>query len=257
MHWVMDSLAHQQGQRNKILERIAKFIGCYKPERILRVAVDGVDGVGKTMFANELGSTVERIGRPVIRSSVDGFHNPREFRYRRGRTSPEGFYLDSYDYAALRTLLLDPLGPGGSGAYCSAAFDHVSDSQLPVQTRMALAGSVLILDGLFLHRHELRETWDFSIFLDAPFDVTVPRGAARGPGWGGSPDPTAPSNRRYVEGQHIYLRENQPQACANVVINYSDLAAPSVIDWRLPRADNASIQSALALFMPRASGRSP
>src|ERR1700722_1509609 len=155
MHCVMDSLAHQQGQRNQILERIAKFIGCYKPERILRVAVDGVDGVGKTMFANELGCTVERIGRPVIRSSVDGFHNPREFRYRRGRTSPEGFYLDSYDYAALRTRLLDPLGHGGSGVYCAAAFDHMSDSQLMLQTRMALAGSVLILDGLFLHRQEL------------------------------------------------------------------------------------------------------
>jgi uridine kinase len=102
----------------------------------------------------------------------------------------------------------------------------VSDSQLPVQTHVALAGSVLILDGLFLHRQEMRETWDFSIFLDAPFDITVPRGAARGPGWGGSPDPAAPSNRRYVEGQQIYLRKNQPRACANVVIDYSDLAAP-------------------------------
>jgi uridine kinase len=235
MHWVMDSLVRQSSQRNQILQEIAKFIGCYKPEQILRVAVDGVDGVGKTMFANELGNTVERVSRPVIRSSVDGFHNPREFRYRRGRSSPEGFYLDSYDYAALRALLLDPLGPGGSGAYCSAAFDHVSDSRLPVQTRLALAGSVLILDGLFLHRQELRETWDFSIFLDAPFDVTVPRGAARGPRCGGSPDPTAPSNRRYVEGQQIYLRDNQPKARANVVIDYSDLAAPSIIDWRLPR----------------------
>jgi hypothetical protein len=77
---VTDSLAHQPSQRNQVLERIARFIGHYKPERILRTAVDGVDGVGKTMFANELGSTVERIGRPVIRSSVDVFHNPREFR---------------------------------------------------------------------------------------------------------------------------------------------------------------------------------
>jgi uridine kinase len=76
------------------------------------MAVDGVDGVGKTTFADRLGVAIERIGRPVIRSSIDGFHNPRELRYRRGRTSPEGFYLDSYDYAALRAHLLDPLGPG-------------------------------------------------------------------------------------------------------------------------------------------------
>ena len=68
------------------------------------------------LFVAALGAS-ERIGRPVIRSSIDSFHNPSEFRYRRGRTSPEGFYLDSYDYAALRMHLLDPLGPGGSGIF--------------------------------------------------------------------------------------------------------------------------------------------
>src|SRR5262249_6373078 len=165
-------------------------------------------------------------------SSADGFHNPRELRYRRGRTSPEGFYFDSYDYAALRRYLLDPLGPGGSGVYRSAVFDHVTDSPVPVQTRVAPPGAALILDGLFLHREELRGMWDFSIFLDAPFEITIPRGAARGPGWGGSPDPTAPSNRRYIEGQQIYLRQDQPQARANVVIDYSDLTAPVVTAWR-------------------------
>jgi hypothetical protein len=61
MHWVIDSLAHQPSQRNQILEGIARFIGRYKPELILRVAVDGVDGVGKTMFANERG----RADRPT------------------------------------------------------------------------------------------------------------------------------------------------------------------------------------------------
>src|SRR5206468_5878253 len=106
--------------------------------------------------------------------SVDGFHHPRELRYRRGRSSPEGFYLDSYDYPALRKHLLDPLGPDGSHVYRSAVFDHVTNSPVPVRTDAAPEGSVLILDGLFLHRQELRDTWDFSIFLDAPFEITIP-----------------------------------------------------------------------------------
>jgi len=198
----------------------------------MRVAIDGVDGVGKTTFADKLGNAVAQIGRPAIRSSVDGFHNPRELRYRRGKESPEGFYLDSYDYAALRKYLLDPLSPGGSGAYRSATFDHVTNSPLPVQQHMAAAGSVLILDGLFLHRRELRDCWDLSVFLDAPFEVTIPRCAARGAGWG-SPDPGAPSNRRYVQGQKMYLREDQPRDRANVVIDYSDFAEPRVVAWRV------------------------
>jgi uridine kinase len=171
--------------------------------------VDGVDGVGKTTFADKLGIAVERIGRPVIRSSVDGFQNPREFRYRRDRASPEGFYLDSYDYAALWRYLLDPLEPESSGVYRSAVFDHVTDSPVPVQTHVARPVAALILDGVFLHRPDLHDTWDFSIFLDAPFEVTIPRGAVRGAGRGGSPDPTASSNRRYIEGQRIYLRQRR------------------------------------------------
>jgi uridine kinase len=103
---------------------------------------------------------------------------------------------------------------------------------------VASPGVALILDGLFLHRQELRDTWDFSIFLDAPFEVTIPRGAVRGPGWGGSPDPTASSNQRYIEGQGIYLRQDEPQARANVVIDYSDLTAPVVKAWCWPEADN-------------------
>src|SRR5262245_47953937 len=108
--WMIDLTAHRPTQMNQILEGIATFIVCCKPDQIVRVAVDGVDGVGKTTFADKLGRVVELIGRTVIRSSVDGFHNPRELRYRRGRTSPEGFYFDSYDYPALRRYLLDPLG---------------------------------------------------------------------------------------------------------------------------------------------------
>lgn len=225
-------MQHRTNQMDSSIEKVATLVCGCRSEGIVRVAVDGVDGVGKSTFADALGSAVARMGRPVLRSSVDGFHNPREVRYRRGKASPEGFYLDSFDYAALRTHLLDPLGPGGSGRYCSAIFDHATDSPLPVQEQTAPPGSALILDGLFLHRRELREYWDLSIFLDAPFEVTIPRCAARGHDWG-SPDPEAPSNRRYVEGQRIYLRENQPRNLANVVIDYSDLEAPRVVAWRV------------------------
>jgi uridine kinase len=84
---MIDLTAHRPDATNQILEEIATFIGRYKREHILRVAVDGVDGVGKTTFADKLGGAVERIGRPVIRTSIDGFHNPGELRYRRGRAS--------------------------------------------------------------------------------------------------------------------------------------------------------------------------
>jgi len=83
----------------------------------VRVAIDGVDAAGKTMLADELAVPIVERGRTVIRAAVDGFHNPRPARYRRGADSPEGYYRDSFDYAAILRDLLIPLGPEGNRQY--------------------------------------------------------------------------------------------------------------------------------------------
>jgi uridine kinase len=48
------------------------------------------------MFADELAAALGRAGRPVLRASVDDFHRPRAERYRRGRESAVGYWLDAY-----------------------------------------------------------------------------------------------------------------------------------------------------------------
>jgi len=210
----------------RLLARLEDEILGRRGEGVLRVGIDGVDGAGKTTLADALAGRLRASAVPVIRASVDGFHNPKATRYRLGRGSPEGFFLDSYDYAALRRVLLDPLSPGGSLRYRTAVFDHRSDSPVQAAEERAAPGSVLIVDGIFLHRPQLRRCWDFSVFLDVRFEVSIPRGARRGEG---SADPLAPENRRYVEGQRLYLRECDPKAHATVVVNYDDLCAPYIL----------------------------
>jgi uridine kinase len=209
-----------------LLRRLEQEVLRRRDDGVLRVGIDGVDGAGKTTLADALAEALRADGVPVIRASVDGFHHPRAVRYRRGRESPEGFFRDSYDYGALRRVLLDPLGPGGSRRYRTVVFDHRSDCPVGVPEQRAEPGAALIVDGIFLHRPELRAYWDFSVFLDVRFEVSIPRGSQRGEG---SPDPLAPENRRYVEGQRLYLRECDPKAHATVVVGYDDPAAPSIV----------------------------
>lgn len=156
-----------------------------------RIGVDGVDGAGKTWFADELAERIEH----ATRIRVDDFLNPPDIRYRLGRDSPEGFFLDSFDYDAFERAIAGASAP------------------------------VVIADGIFLHRDELVGLWDFSIWLEVPFSISIPRGAARGYGFG-SPDPEALSNRRYVDGQRLYIARCDPQSRATVVIDNSDLADP-------------------------------
>jgi uridine kinase len=209
-----------------ILRSVADAILHFSAAHVVRVGIDGVDGAGKTVFGDELSRLLDASGRRTIRASVDAFHNPKELRYRRGRQSPDGYFGDSYDYAQLKAVLLDPLSPGGHGRYHTAVFDHRTDSPVAVPEAQATRGDILIFDGIFLHRPELRFYWDYSIFLEVGFDVSIPRGAQRD---GTSPDPQAPENWRYVAGQQIYLRECDPRHCATVVINNETLESPFII----------------------------
>ena len=212
------------------MRRLAAAIVELHPNRIVRVAIDGVDGAGKTTLADALAPLVAEQGRPAIRASVDDFHHPRALRYARGRHSPDGHYLDSYDYDSFRQLLLEPLGPGGSGRYVAKSFDLDNDRPFDPLTQQAPPAAALIVDGIFLHRAELRSFWDLSVFLKVDFDVSVPRGAQRGPAYD-PPDAAAPLNERYVGGQMRYFSECAPEHHADIVIDYNDLRQPKILKW--------------------------
>jgi uridine kinase len=94
--------------------------------------------------------------------------------------------------------------------------------------------AALIIDGIFLHRAELRSYWDLSVFLKVDFEVSVPRGAKRGPALD-SPDAAAPLNQRYVGGQMRYFRESAPEQHADIVIDYNDLRQPKILKWTSAR----------------------
>ena len=105
-------------RRTELLDMLTRRIVDVRRSHPVRVAIDGVDGVGKTTLADELAFVVSRHDRPVIRASIDGFHHPRSVRYRLGRSSAEGYFRDSFDHAASPRLVSAgadlQVGAGGS-----------------------------------------------------------------------------------------------------------------------------------------------
>jgi uridine kinase len=213
--------------RSVRIAQLAATIAAVNLNHPTRVAIDGVDGVGKTTLANELVGPLTRMGRPVIRASVDGFHQPRQARYRRGADSPEGYFLDSFDYAALLSQLLHPLGPGGTRRFRRAVFDYRSDRPVDVPPETAGADAILLFDGVFLQRAELAGVWDIRIWVDAPFEVTVPRAVSRdASGTDRASMIRAQYEGRYVPGQLVYMDQCRPKESADIVVNNADLNSP-------------------------------
>jgi uridine kinase len=217
--------------RDALLRELTDAIAAVTPDHPLRVAVDGVGASGKTVLADELARRLEGRGRTVIRASIDGFHRPREQRYSRGSESPEGYLDDSFDYGAVRSCLLVPLGPGGNREYRTAVFDFRSESEVTSKTRSAPPDAVLLFDGVFLLREELSSFWDLSIFVDAGFDVTLARALVRDVSLFGSERAVrARYESRYIPGEKLYLERHRPRERADAIVRNDD-PPNATLEW--------------------------
>jgi uridine kinase len=115
---------------------------------------------------------------------------------------PEGYYPDGFDFERFRAHLLSIDGP---------------------------PDLVIVADGVFLHRPELADVWDATVWIDADIEVAAKRGAERNLLWFDSLDATHERYRvRYMPAQRRYIEEQRPDERATFVLRNSDLTQPEL-----------------------------
>lgn len=209
--------------RRAVLEGIVREFGQHYRHGRTLLGIDGPDAAGKTRFADDLALALERTGFAVFRASLDDFHHPREHRYRAGRLSAEGYYRDAFDVALFRRVLAEPFRLGGSTGFQIRGFDLVRDVPFESEWVTGPADAVLVVDGVFLQRPELRGLWNFTVWLDADAEVRLARLVERD---GADPDPDAPSNRRYADAHRLYVRDTHPNTAASAIVDNTDAEHP-------------------------------
>jgi uridine kinase len=216
--------------RPEIIALVTDRLVSPTPDHPLRVAVDGITAAGKTTLANELAESVAQRGRPALRLSMDGYHHRRAHRYRQGRDSADGYYEDAYDFPEFARLVLTPLGPGGSRAYRQRVIDLPTDEPVDEPPILAPSDAILIVDGSFLQRPELRPHWDIVVFVHTGFDTAKNRGSTRdASAFGGIEAARAAFTNRYHAANHRYLSEVDPESAADIVIDNNNLDEPRLI----------------------------
>jgi len=175
------------------------------------VGIDGADGAGKTMLADELAPLVPG----SVRASLDDFHHPRSHRHALGRSAAT-VWARSFDLDACRRELLDPWRRGPGSSYRRRWHDLATDAQLADRPDLVPADGVLVVDGVFLQRPELVDVWDLVVYVHADDEVRVTRMAARD---GVPDDPGHPDQRRYLDAQRLYREQCRPLDRADVVLD--------------------------------------
>ena len=216
--------------RTELLTFLAGEMIARKRERSpLKVGIDGRCAAGKTTLSDELGLVLKARGFEVLRPSVDGFHHPREQRYRRGEYSAQGYYEDAFDYEAVRRSLLEPLSGDMFPVMCrEVTFDHRVD--LPVDAPPVSVGAncILLFEGLFLFRREVNAYWDYRVLLNINPETSLSRALVRD-----TVEPADVIRRKYAEryepAWQVYAAADNPEAKADVVIDNRDVSNPRIV----------------------------
>lgn len=197
----------------------------------LKVAIDGRSAAGKSTLADALALALIPSGLEVLRPSVDGFHHPRERRYRKGEFSAVGYYEDAYDYQAVIDCLLEPLSGEIFPVSChQVAHNWRTDMPEAAPPISVDANSVLLFDGLFLFRRELDAYWDFRILLDIDFATSLSRAFSRDTGLLGEVHMVRKKyEERYEPAWLIYVNEEHPESKADAIVDNRDFMNPEIL----------------------------
>ena len=100
------------------------------------------------------------------------------------------------------------------------------------QTVVVPARAVLVVDGVFLQREQLRELWTVAIYLKVSPAEFLERARRRDRAVLGSVAEVERRYRgRYLPGQVLYRDDATPETAADVLIDNEDPASPVLVRW--------------------------
>lgn len=170
--------------------------------RMTFVAIDGPSGAGKTTLAEALQNS--RLAATVVH--MDDFYSDEGVDPLGGLTPEEA--CDEYvDWQRLQELVLEPLKDGDNGYY--QVYDwvaHRPDTWVTLQPR-----GVLVIEGVYAMRPELREAYDVTVYVDTPSETRLSRLSMRpdNPVW----------VKRWAEAEEWYNENIRPVGYADVVVS--------------------------------------
>ncbi len=189
------------------------------------IAIDGLDGSGKSTFARHLIATLADAGETAVLFRVDDFRQPVAW------TTPEreaDLYYDTYyDLAACESCLRSFVA--GEDEVAIPIYDIVAEKVTGTRRVDLRSATTAIVEGVFPLRIP-QAAAGILIYLDASEAVIRERILARDLQKSRTAEEIARRiDRRYVPSQHRYLREHRPRDRADIVIDNEDPAAPRTL----------------------------
>lgn len=188
--------------------------------RVYIVGVDGLGGAGKSTLANSLKLQLQNENYNSYVLHIDDFIYPKHNRYDLTKEEWHCYYNVQWRYDYLVKEILFPIKSGEIIDKQIEIYNRDNDEYFTQRVNL-VHGSVLILEGIFLQRKELKDYLDFIIYLDVPQEVRLSRVLARDGYIGGLEDIKRKYEKRYFPAEEKYILEYSPIETADFVLKNS------------------------------------
>lgn len=190
-------------------------------EKNLIVGISGIDGSGKSTVSNELESALSGRGITSAQINLDDFLNPKEIRHK-NPNQIDGYFGDNFDFESLVTKVLEPARQSLS-INCKIPVLELETDQISEREFDFPGPGVLIVEGVFLFKKELRDLFDLKIWLQIDFEDAMERvlKRSRDKRYGNTGAIRSRYEERFYPTQRFHLERDKPAEAADIIINIS------------------------------------
>ena len=184
--------------------------------RALLVAMSGIDGSGKTTLSTRLAERLEGRDLRTALITLDPWHTPWPVRY---NPSDPGrhFYRHAFRFAELFERLITPLQRRRS-VTLTLPLIRLTDDAWVEQTYRFAAVDVILLEGIFLLRRQLRRRYDLAFWVECSFETALARALARNQEGQSEARLREDYARIYFAAQRIHVARDAPARHADGIL---------------------------------------
>lgn len=182
----------------EIPDKLVNEIRSRKQREVFLIAIDGCGGAGKSTLAEDLASV---LNRQVVH--IDDFYKTKEKRVEITERTP---VHSNFEFGRLKQEVLQPLG-----SLVVANYHSNNGGSLEIHPN-----GYVIIEGLGTLGLELKDYFDYKIWVDSPEAIRRQRGILRD-----TEEWTRIWDEEYLPQDARYVREQSPQSQADWILSNS------------------------------------
>lgn len=181
--------------------------------RSILLGIDGLGGSGKSTIASRL---QKRFAHSIV-IHLDDFIHPQKVRYQDDFEEWYCYYHLQWRYDYLIRKLLKPIMDNKPVQEAIEIYDKETDSYRTKLFEIP-AGTMVIVEGIFLQRPEIRGYFDYCVFVNVSKVERLRRVKKRDYYIGDSEEVAKKYGRRYFPAEQYYMERWKPKELADFVL---------------------------------------